>query len=485
MNTKAKYVLAYGVILAILFSSFVITPPDPLTPLGMRAMGIFLATVAGWIFFGTGYISVLCVVLFALFGVMTPAEAFANSWGSWLVIFMISCFGMSEGLRVTGFSRRFAIWFISRRFSRGKPWLLVTMFLLGCTLMGAVMSLTVTTIVFMAIAQPMLEGLGYKKGDVFSSMVMMGIAWAATASSAMTPIGHVLNVLIIEWLETDFGITMPFAHFMMVGIPLGLIVFGLVLLVFRFVVRPDVAQFGGMAAKFIETESAKMGPMKLEEKWAVGIFLSVVFLWISPGIFSRIAPGMGLYIKNMGYAVPAVVGACMMCIVKVKDRPVLSYREWMANGVEWTTISLCAAVMVIGAAIGKEETGIQAFLTKLFQPIVDKAPPNILVMITLLWTVLQTNAMSNTVTGSLVYRIMVPATAAGMGNSAAFAFVISAAANYAFVLPSATTSTAIVVGSGWVPVRFLAKYGLLMVIPVVLLLTFIGYPYAAMIFDGR
>ncbi len=463
----------------------VVSPSEPLTTVGMRAIGIFLATVVGWVFFGTGFVSMLCIALFALFGVMTPAEAFSNSWGSWLVIFMISCFGMSEGLRITGFSRRFAIWFVSRRFSRGKPWLLVTMFLLGCTLMGAVMSLTVTMIVFMTIAAPMLEGLGYKKGDRFSAMVMMGIAWAATASSAMTPIGHALNVLIINWVETDFGVTMSFAKFMLAGMPLGLLVFGMILLVFRFILRPDVKEFGKMTARYIEEESGKIGPVKPEEKWAIGIFLSVVFVWVFPSIFSRLLPEISLYIKSMGYAVPAVIGACAMCIIRVKDRPILGFRDWMAEGVEWKTISLCAAIMALAAAIGNENTGIQLFLTELFQPIIDDAPFNIVLMITLLWTVLQTNIMSNTVSGSLVYRIMAPALGtAGLINPAAFAFVVAAVANYAFILPSATTSTALAIGSGWVRVGFMAKYGLLMVIPVVLLFTFVGYPFAMIIFGN-
>jgi sodium-dependent dicarboxylate transporter 2/3/5 len=359
------------------------------------------------------------------------------------------------------------------------------MFLLGCTMMGAIMSLTVTTIVFMAIAQPMLEGLGYKKGDRFAAMVMMGIAWAATASSAMTPVGHALNVLIIDWVETDFGITISFAQFMLVGIPMGLLVFLMLLAVFRYIVRPDVSKFSDMASHYIEEESAKMGPMKVEEKWAIGIFLAVVFVWIFPSIFSGVLPETSLYIKNLGYAVPAIIGACLMCIVLIKSRTIVTFREWMVGGVEWSTISLCAAIMAIAAAIGKEETGIQLFLTNIFQPIASGAPFNIFLMVTLLWVVLQTNIMSNMVSGSTVYRIMVPAAAAaGVGNPAALAFVITAAANYAFILPSATTAPAIVTGSGWVPVRFLAKYGVLMVVPIVLLFTFVGYPYAVMIFGG-
>jgi sodium-dependent dicarboxylate transporter 2/3/5 len=91
--------------------------------------------------------------------------------------------------------------------------------------------------------------------------------------------------------------------------------------------------------------------------------------------------------------------------------------------------------------------------------------------------------VSNLVSATTVYRVMVPvAIATGVGNPLAMAFIIAAGANYAFALPSATTSTALVTGSGWVPVGFMLKYGILLIIPVVLLLTFIGYPLAALVF---
>jgi sodium-dependent dicarboxylate transporter 2/3/5 len=104
-------------------------------------------------------------------------------------------------------------------------------------------------------------------------------------------------------------------------------------------------------------------------------------------------------------------------------------------------------------------------------------------MIILFWTIVQTNMMSNLVSATTVYRVMVPvAIATGVGNPLAMAFIIAAGANYAFALPSATTSTALVTGSGWVPVGFMFKYGILLIIPIVLLLTFIGYPLAALVF---
>ena len=462
---------------------FLLLPPiEPLTPMGMKGVGIFLFTITWWATVGIGYPSVICVVLFALSEVMTPAEIFAASWGHWLVLFLLGCFGLSEGLRITGFSRRFALWFITRPFTAGRPWLMLAMFLLSCTLLGSVMSSTATCVVFMAIAEPMLQALGYEKGDRFAAMMMMGIAWAATASLSMTPIAHAGNIMMMEWLRRDFGYDASFVQWMSFGIPMGLLVLLTVLIVFRFVVRPDVSKISSMTTQYIREKAVTMGVMKLEEKLALGIFLVVVALWMLPGVAKNMLPEFSAYLNRVGYAVPPLLGSCLLCIIPVKGKPLVGFHQWMVKSAPWGTISLCAAIMLIGKVIGNPETGIPEFLTRVFQPLASAVPFYIFLMLSVLWVVIQTNVMSNMVSMTLVYTIMVPvAVAAGVGNPLALGATIAAASNYAFSLPSATTTTAIVIGSGWVPVPFMARYGLIMILPIVLLFTFICYPFVLFI----
>jgi sodium-dependent dicarboxylate transporter 2/3/5 len=155
----------------------------------------------------------------------------------------------------------------------------------------------------------------------------------------------------------------------------------------------------------------------------------------------------------------------------------------MKEGVEWGSTILCAAIMAIGVAVSNPATGIPELLTDIFQPMASSMPLYIFVLICVVWVVLQTNIMSNVVSVTLVYSIMVPvAAAASAGNPIALGTTIAAAANYAFCLPSATTTTAIAVGSGWVPVGFLGKYGAVLIIPIVLLFTFICYSLTSVIF---
>lgn len=471
--------------MGVVLSVFLLLPPlETLTSMGMKVVGIFLFTIIGWVFVGIGYPSLLCIALFVVTGVMTPSQAFMASWGNWIVLFMIGCFGLSETLSITGFSRRFAFWFMNLPFTRGRPWMLMAMFLLSCTLLGCVMSAVVTTIVFMSIAGPMLETFGYKKGDPFASMFMMGIAWAATASFGMTPIAHAGNIMVMEWIKRDLDYSISFGGWMLFGIPLGLLVFLILMLFFRYIVRPDVSKIIGMTHAYVRETVSKIGSMQLSEKLALVVFSGVLICWLMPNITSNIAPEVSAYFTKMGYAIPALVGASVLCLIRVKGQSVLTFKHWMTDGVEWGTISLVAAIMILGNVIGNPETGISQLLTSIFKPVAEGAPFNIFLMITLLWVVLQTNIMSNLVSMTMVYTMMVPiAISTGLGNPIALGATISITSNYAFSLPSATASTAVVIGSGWVPVKFMFRYGVMLIIPIVLFFTFVGYPLACLLFN--
>ncbi len=83
---------------------FLLLPPfEPVTKLGMKVLGVFVFTVLWWVFVDTGFSSFLCIALFALAGIMEPREVFSASWGSWLVIFLIGCFGLTGGYQTQWF----------------------------------------------------------------------------------------------------------------------------------------------------------------------------------------------------------------------------------------------------------------------------------------------------------------------------------------------------------------------------------------------
>jgi len=271
----------------------------------MKVAGIFLFTVIWWATSGRGFTSIISIVLLAVTNVMTPTEIFANSWGNRLVLMLVGAFGLSEALRFTGFSRRFALWFISRKFVSGHPWRLVAMFLLACTVLGSFTSSTNACLVSLAIAEPMLQTMGYKKGDRFAAMLIMGIAWAATSSSAITPIAHSTVLTMIDWLQRDFSYRVGFPHWIAFGIPVGLLSYLVLLAFYRYIVRPDVRLISSPETfEYIRQQASALPPVTLQEKTSIGVFLSVVAIWIVPSLISSTLPQVSTYLDKLGTAIP-------------------------------------------------------------------------------------------------------------------------------------------------------------------------------------
>jgi len=479
---KRFQLIGAGLGIALLIIFLVLPPLSPLTLLGMKTIGVFLCTVCFWVFVDTAFSSLLCIALLALTGVLSPNEAFSASLGNWLTVFIIASFGLSEALRITGFSRRFAFWFLTRPFAKGHPWILLSLLFLAITILGAIMSSVVTTIIFMSIVLAFLEGMNYQKGDRFAAMIVMGIAWAATCSFVMTPIGHGGNLVAMEWIRRDVGYNITFPAWMMIGIPMGLVTYFMILLFFKFVVRPDINKFTSMVDSYIAKEAKQIKPMESGEKIALGVFGAVFVTWMLPSFITGILPGVSSYLETLGLVVPPLLGAIVLCMIRVKNKPLMSFRDWM-SGVEWGTVTLVAAIMVLGVVIAKPETGILELMSGLVQPLVIGAPFLIVVLASVGWVTTQANIMSHLVSATVVYTIMMPTViAAGVGNPAALGFTIFAASNPAFTLPSSTAATAIVVGSGWVPVKFMARYGVCLIIPIILVYAFVAYPLANLIF---
>lgn len=143
---------------------------------------------------------------------------------------------------------------------------------------------------------------------------------------------------------------------------------------------------------------------------------------------------------------------------------------------------MIVAILALGEAIGDPLSGIPQILTSSLGSLVDGMPLSFFLFVNFMWVTLQTNVLSNLISMTVVYNIMAPIAANNdMCNPAALGVTIAAASHYAFALPSATIATALVVGSGWVPVKYLIKYGVLLIVPMVLMFTFLYYPLAALV----
>ncbi len=466
--------------LAMVFGFRYLPTPEGLEQLDMQVLGIFIGCIFLWIFVSTSWPSLLAMAALILSPLYSTAQGLSASMGSWVMSFVLFSSMCTYALQQTGFLRRCAIWFITRPVAKKSPWLFLALFFGGALVMGSFMSPLPTFIVFAAIAEQIFQELGYQRGDRFPQMVILCILSISSLSTATTPIAHSVPVLGFSLLEQDTGMSLNFVSYTVFGIAISLVIFLAILLIMRFLYKPDLDRIRNIDVSFLTKEKA---PMTTEEKWSVAVFVFVIFLWMVPGVVAAFFPDNALasYWSGLGASVPPLLGAILLCVIQVKGKPIMSMTESL-KAAPWVAVLMVAGTMILGNALTHEDVHITDWLVSLLAPFVEGLPPMVFVAAVAVFVTLVTAFASDTVTVTVSYSFLMPLVLSGVVpgvNPMALTAVIGAGACLAIATPPASGHAAVAVGTGWVRNDVLFRYGILIAVVEGLVLAFVGYPIAA------
>lgn len=487
MTAKAekhdKYWLNIAIAAVIYFGvRFFVPAVEPLTPAGVQVIGIFFATMYLWITTDTVWASLLSIFLFVTTGLFTPGNALQRSFGSSVTTMVLFVFMFNELLRETGFLRRLAVWFCTRKFVAGRPWAFISMFLLATLFVGSFMSLTATCLVFLALLSETLASVGYEKGgkDKVGLIMAVGVAWLSTMSSSATPFGHPYTMMGMQYAIDNYGANVTMTSYLAIGLTVAVLTTVIYILVCKFIVRPDVEKLKNIN---IEALKATVGPMESREKIAVAGYMVVLLIWLLPTFFADVPGVIGIvftWLKGLGSAVPVMIMIAVMGMLRINGKPVMDVGATMQK-VSWSTLCFIAGAMVVGDAIVADGAGIVEFLKTTIGPAIGTFGAAGVVIFGISWVVIQTSFMPNGICVVLV-NIIAPIAAATAGvNPAVIAVLCGTASNLAYPTASATSTTAIVLGEKWVESGWLAKYGFAFAVLSIVILCVICYPLGCLL----
>ncbi len=476
---KKKWIFTVIGVALVLLGGF-IPPLFGLTALGMQVVCIFVGTILLWMFVSVTWPSLLCIIALILSPLYTYSSALNGSMGGWITSFVLFSSMVTYALRQTGFLRRVAVWFVTRPFAKKNPWLFLGLLFLAPLFIGSFMSPIPAFVVCLPIAEQIFEELGYKKGDRFPQIVVLGILFFASLSTAATPIAHTVTTMALSLYEKDAGAPIDFVSYTIYGVAACLVTFLVALLLTRFVIRLDMDRIKNLDTGVLKNEE----PMSTEEKLTLAVFIGVVLMWLLPGIIKGFLPGVASAISTLGTPTPAIIGTVLLCIIHVKGKPLMNFGETVSKGVPWGAVFMVAATSILGSALTNKDAGVTAVITTALEPIIGDMSPILFVLIVSLATVIITNFASNTVTVTLMYSISVPLVMSGAVhgvNPAALTCIIGAGACVACATPPSTAHAAIAAGTGWLKTDTMLKTGLLWSVMAAVVFALVGYPIAAAI----
>ena len=473
--------LVAGLIAAILI--YLVMPAD--VPHAAKLTAATAVLMATWWMTEALPIPATALVPLVLFPVLNPEVGFDDvgaSYGNNIIFLFMGGFMLALAMQRWNLHKRIALAIVDR--IGASPSLLVLGFMVATGFISMWVSNTATAVMMLPIGVSVLvlvnrlrledaERKGEEPGEGvdpepdaegsagaavrsnFGTALMLGIAYAASIGSLATIIGTPPNALLAAHMSQEFGITLGFGRWMVVGAPIA-VVFLLIawLMLTKVLFKPEIREIPG-GAELIREERRKLGRISSGEVRVLAVFVLAALSWVFIPLIWQILDAGDPPIGDAGIA---MVVALMLFVLPAGAARGVRLLDWdAAVKLPWGVLLLFGGGLALSAQFSS--SGLTAWIGEVTAGI-GGLPVVLIVAIVAAGILFLTELTSNTATAA-TFLPVATAVAAGIGvDPMLLAIPVALAATCAFMLPVATPPNAIAYGSGYVRIPQMAKAGL-------------------------
>lgn len=436
-----------AVILILMFGFGQLPAIEPITPLGMKIIGIFLAMLYGWSTVGLIWPSLLGMLAIAFSGYAPLKTIWATSFGNDNVVQFIFIFVFAGAVEAHGITRFIAFWLLSRKGIEGKPWMFSFVYLFAISLLGALTSSSPAIILGWSILYSIFDTLGYKRGDRYVSFMIFGTILAAQLGMGVMPFKSA-PLMILASFEAIAGARIDYLAYMAFMAVAVTAAIALYILAGKHILRLDINALRNLKQEDVVRDRAVL-QLNLKQKVVFTFLVGLVVLMILPSILPAAWPLTAL-LNTLGATGISVALVALMCIISIDGEKLLNFQLMAKQHINWGVLLLLAAVMVISGALNHDSVGFVSFLKVLLEPVFGQASAVFFVVMMVLCAVIFTNFCNNAATAIALLPVVL-AFAATVGiDSSLTAVVIIFAVMLAFLTPAASPSAALLHSNDWI-----------------------------------
>jgi len=284
-----------------------------------------------------------------------------------------------------------------------------------------------------------------------------------------SPISHPVTMIFVGYAQ-NLGYPISTTQWMAAGLPFAALSFLLVMLVIRFVVRPDTEKF-----RNYDVGAVCRTPLSKQGVLTAVLFLLVVAAWLLPTVGARLLPNTAAFLIRMGDAAAPVAAVCLLCVIHIDGKPVVNFGE-IASRIPMPVVLFTGCIALMGTVINLPCTGISVWMSWLLAPLAEQLPPTALLFVLTALAMVMTNFCSNTVVTLLFYSIGIPTLAAAGMQVEAVVFLLAVGGSIAFLTPPAAVMNSFLYGKGFLRVGDSAACNIL-VCALFTLAAFLLWPY--------
>lgn len=443
------------IVLALMFGFGYLPPIGGVTQLGMHAIGIFLGSIWGWCFVSLGWPSVMGLIAIGLSGYMSMNETLAAAFGasSTIQVFVILIF--VAYMTRSGLSEYIARMILGSKICLGRPWMLVFIILFCSWVVSSATNAIPGTLLVWGFVYGALEECGFTKKDKFTTVILFLILTTALVGALTMPY-NVTPLIFINGLTQSTGYTINYLSFFIGRCVCGLGFIVIMMLVVRFVIRPDLSKLVNKTDVFIEARKGLK--MNVEQKIAAFcclLFLATIFI---PANLPKEWPVVTFFnnLGLIGCGILIIIGATIIHLYQVKNKGYKSIMDTnlLIKDLSWDIIFVLALTVPLTNFLSDDKCGVFDIFMSFFGPLAENVGPIPFVIISVLFSGIVTQLTHNQVLAAVLIPIVCPV-AMDLGiNPVAMMMCMMLPIQVAVCTPSASTVAAMGFGNDkWVDVK--------------------------------
>ena len=414
-----------------------------------------------------------CVVL----RVAPAKEAFAP-FADPLMFLFIGSFILARAIFVHHLDRRLAFGVLSLRWVGGRPSRILFAFGAVTAFISAWISNTATTAMMFAIGMSILAFLydnekegGSRISRRYATGLMLMTSFAASIGGLATPIGTPPNVIGLGFIRQLTGVEFPFFKWAMIGVPVVLVLFIYLFFYLDRLSPAGVREIAG-SAEMLEREKRRLGPWTRGQRSTLGAFLVTVALWVIPGLIALFAGDQSTAYQEVNRSVPeavaALVGAGLLFVLPGREgERAITWDE--AVQIDWGVVLLYGGGFALGVL--SFQTGLAEAVGRGLTGLLPVHGGLGLLFASTLVAMLLSETTSNTASANMIVPVVIAIAKAQGADPLEPALGATMGASLGFMLPVSTPCNAIVYGSGYIPLSSMMRYGILLDVAGVMVVT--------------
>jgi sodium-dependent dicarboxylate transporter 2/3/5 len=255
------------------------------------------------------------------------------------------------------------------------------------------------------------------------------------------------------------------------------------LVFFRFFTKPDMSKIKDADLNKLVSEHPE--PMSKSERLTIFIALSVFVCWLLTGLLNVVATDsqIALFFNKITIVMPAIAGVMLLAMIKVDGEPLMNFEFGIRNGITWNVVMLMAGLFLLGNCFAQRTTGFNDAISGFLVPFVNSSLPGFIIMFIMITVIIiLTNFFNNIPVVMLLLSVGIPMASSIGLNPLSVALIITIAGEMAFASPSAFGTIAFIYGDEWTEPKKIFKYGLVMMLLSIIVVSLIGIPLAGVLF---